>query len=151
MAKDQKKARARESIPGPRLAKQVPAKIKTNLREDDDSLILRFDQVDIGGPWCLSRARAEHLTEILHAIKNFESMSVNEVFKGYPGKDYTSTDGMSKEARERLLMLNLDDQDISVLRLGGKPRLFGFRHGRFFHVLWWDPEHEVWPSEKKHT
>ncbi|HMH92267.1 MAG TPA: hypothetical protein VK586_14425 [Streptosporangiaceae bacterium] len=40
---------------------------------------------------------------------------------------------------------------ISVIRFAGEPRLYGFRDRNVFHVVWWDPRHEIWPSRKKHT
>jgi hypothetical protein len=36
-------------------------------------------------------------------------------------------------------------------RLSGEKRLWGFRNHEIFHVVWWDPEHKVCPSEKGHT
>lgn len=41
--------------------------------------------------------------------------------------------------------------DIFRFRLAGEQRLWGFRDGRVFHVVWWDPEHKVCPSERRHT
>ncbi len=32
-------------------------------------------------------------------------------------------------------------------RLSGPKRLWGFRAGRTFHVVWWDPNHAVYPTE----
>ena len=32
-------------------------------------------------------------------------------------------------------------------RLGSKRRLWGFRRGRTFHVVWWDDQHEVYPTD----
>ena len=37
--------------------------------------------------------------------------------------------------------------DIFRFRLTGEKRLWGFRAGRIFHALWWDPEHAVYPTE----
>jgi hypothetical protein len=36
-------------------------------------------------------------------------------------------------------------------RLSGEQRLWGFRNGRVFHIVWWDPDHQVYPTEKSHT
>lgn len=41
--------------------------------------------------------------------------------------------------------------DLYRFRLNGTARLWGFREGDTFHVLWWDPDHEVYPSSKRHT
>ena len=55
-------------------------------------------------------------------------------------------------ARGRLEAIGMADQTkISVLRLGGQERLFGFRDRNVFHVVWWDPQHQIWPSLKKNT
>lgn len=40
---------------------------------------------------------------------------------------------------------------LARFRLGGTERLYGFLVGNEFHILWWDPNHEVWPSTRKHT
>jgi hypothetical protein len=45
-----------------------------------------------------------------------------------------------------------DDEDqISRLRVTGRGRLYGFRRDERFYALWWDPEHAIYPSPKKHT
>lgn len=89
-------------------------------------------------------------------LTSFESMTVGELFPGgreYPGKDYTIAEIPTQEAHERLEAIGLADMTkISVLRLGGEQRLYGFRqNGNIFHIVWWDPGHEIWPSKKKHT
>ncbi|MGH3546371.1 MAG: hypothetical protein ACRDPW_10690 [Mycobacteriales bacterium] len=87
-------------------------------------------------------------------LRHVESMTAGEVFDGRSGKDYKIEElpEKAKRAKERLEARKLDDQDtISCLRFSGERRLWGFRHDNVFHVLWWDPRHEVWPSSKKHT
>ncbi|CAL9328661.1 hypothetical protein SUDANB121_00035 [Nocardiopsis dassonvillei] len=81
-------------------------------------------------------------------------MTVNELFHrgDEPGKSYDIADLPTHEARERLEALSLADQtQISRLRLTGERRLYGFLDENVFHVVFWDPEHKVWPSKKKHT
>lgn len=152
MARDRnrKAPKARETA-GLRPVKRVPGKAAQLLPDEDQYLIVRFNQVDIEGPWPLSAATPEELNRILQAVAQVETMTPLEAFKGYPGKDYKTAELPSKEARDRLLVLQRDDQDIACLRLSGSGRLWGFRRGRCFHVLWWDPYHDVWPSKKKHT
>ncbi len=81
-------------------------------------------------------------------------MKVGEAFPGggYPGKEYDIEDIPTAEARKRLDAIGLADMTkISVFRLGGEERLYGFRCDNVFHVVWWDPEHVIWPSHLKHT
>ena len=54
---------------------------------------------------------------------------------------------LSKEAQERLTQLEKSSDVMFRFRLGGKPRLWGFRILSEFEVLWYDPEHEIYPVE----
>jgi hypothetical protein len=58
---------------------------------------------------------------------------------------------LGPEATARLANLKLDEvvgEDLFRFRLTGKQRLWGFITDGTFHVLWWDPEHEVFPVSK---
>jgi hypothetical protein len=44
-----------------------------------------------------------------------------------------------------------DRTKIWCLRLQGAPRLYGFLVGHVFHIVWWDPDHEIWPSRLRNT
>ena len=155
--KQQKKPKAPVSALGlaPSPTKAVPKKQLEVLGDEgwNQRLIIRFDQVDYEGPWSITAASRADLVRIFKAVADFESMTVAEVFNGgHPGMDYSTGDLPKKEATDRLEALALDDQDtISRLRLSGEARLYGFRRGRFFHVLWWDPHHQIWPSTLKNT
>jgi hypothetical protein len=119
----------------------------------DDRLCWRFRHADHDSRWCIHQA-ADDLCSILGQLANLESMTVGEAFPGggYPGKEYEVESIPTREALDRLEAIGLADMTkISVLRLGGMPRLYGFRDKNIFHVVWWDPQHEIWPSRKKHT
>ena len=135
--------------PSPRRSAAIPASGSSGER-----ICWRFAHVDHDGPWGFEDVGGDALCEILKHLASLESMTVREVFpgNGYPGKDYDVAAIPTESARNRLDALGLADMTkISVLRLGGQPRLYGFRHGNVFHVVWWDPDHEIWPSLKKHT
>jgi hypothetical protein len=54
-------------------------------------------------------------------------------------------------AQQDLAQHRLDEifgDEIYRFRVTGEKRLWGFRAERTFHVVWWDPEHRVYPSEK---
>jgi hypothetical protein len=38
--------------------------------------------------------------------------------------------------------------EVMSLRLTGRKRIFGYMEVDVMHVLWWDPEHEICPSER---
>jgi len=61
---------------------------------------------------------------------------------------------LTKAAQDDLTKRRLSetfDDTIFRFRLNGEQRLWGFRRSRTFHIVWWDPEHRVYPSEKKRT
>lgn len=107
----------------------------------------------MGSPWCLTKISPADHAGLLGKIRQWETMTVHQlVDQGEePGKDYLSTCIISA-AQDRLRELTYDDRDrISRLRISGKKRLYGFREGHRFYVLWWDPEHEICPSHKRGT
>jgi len=61
-------------------------------------------------------------------------------------------DRLSKEAQNRLAEIRQDDLDeVFSFHFSGKPRIIGIREMNVIKLLWWDPEHQVCPSIKKHT
>jgi hypothetical protein len=56
--------------------------------------------------------------------------------------DQLSADAQARVAKKRLDVIFGDD--IFRFRLSGTRRLWGFREGRTFHVVWWDPSHAVY-------
>jgi hypothetical protein len=81
-------------------------------------------------------------------------MTMNELFakNEEPGKVYDLADrGFPvKEANDRWQAMRLDDQDhVCRLRHGGAKRIYGLRVDNVFHLIWWDPEHKVWPSKNR--
>lgn len=134
---------------------RVPRKAHTfNPANSMDTVVVQFGRFDIGGEWCLSKITPDAMQTLLVRIRDIETMTIAEAFnnRDEPGKDYSLDDLPSKEARQRLVELEYDDEDhISRLRVTSRGRLYGFRRDARFYALWWDPEHKIYPSSKKHT
>lgn len=65
---------------------------------------------------------------------------------------FIETGRLSKTAQERLAAINQDDAPgVFSFHFSGKRRIIGIRDGSAIKLLWWDPEHQVCPSHKKHT
>lgn len=59
---------------------------------------------------------------------------------------------ISKAAQKRLTEIRLDDfQTLVSLRFTGKERLWGVKSQNILKIIWWDPNHDVYPSLLKHT
>jgi hypothetical protein len=132
--------------------KGLPKPVAPGAELSSERICWRFSYADHEGPWCFHEIAAADLCEVLAKLGTFESMKITELFTGDPGKDYDVEQIPNKLALERLTAMNLADQTrISRLQLGGKPRLYGFRHDNVFEIIWWDAEHVIWPSKLKHT
>ena len=120
------------------------------------TLVFRFDCVDLGEdcPWSLARVDSDDQMDLLSHMGQYESMTVGELRSGR-FRDFTSYDNFAacpnKEAVARLVERYDAPDSIARFRLSGTKRLYGFLVDNEFHLLWWDPNHEVWPSEKRHT
>ncbi len=63
-----------------------------------------------------------------------------------------SLDQIIPAAQESLVSRKVDDVDELIsLRVTGKERIWGIMRDGVLELLWWDPEHQICPSEKKHT
>ncbi len=111
----------------------------------------RVSYIDYEGPWGFNGlGNKEKLIDILDKLRNFEGMRWNEI---PPDRHHLiPITRICKEAKERLAMIGKDDyQDLFSFSLSGRERLWGIRQHEAFYILWWDPDHSVCPSLKKHT
>ena len=107
--------------------------------------------IDLDGPWGWRDINhSEFFSTILPKIQNFESMSWYEILGR--NNHEVKVEQISKNAQKRLTDLKLDDFETLVsLRLAGPQRVWGIKIQNVFKILWWDPNHEVYPSKLKHT
>jgi hypothetical protein len=132
----------------------IVAKTLPGVGNSSERICWRFKHVDNDGPWGLSKLSPDDMAELISKLAQVETQTIKELFFGgeEPGKHYTVENIPTPLAHDRLAALRLGDMTrVSRLRFGGTERLYGFLHDNVFHVIWWDREHEVWPSKKKHT
>jgi len=97
-----------------------------------------------------------YIDSITEKLSNYEKMTWAEIdgasksTKGSP-HHFISVNDMIKEARERLDLLHLTYEQYYSIALTGRIRLWGVLEDGIFHILWYDPNHEVCPSNKQHT
>ncbi len=108
-----------------------------------------LQRMDLDGPWSWRRCAGEDLLEVKSKLAGFETMTWGQILQG-TGSHAVSAEGICKEARDRLTKLRLDGVDTLVsLRLAGKQRVWGIRLEHRFQVMWWDPNHTVWPTTRR--
>lgn len=116
----------------------------------------RFERADQGFDWDLFSAN--NLGSIIKKLIDFEHMTWSEVLKqthddGRSSNHFISPNKMIKKAQNRLFELKLDQHFDSIfsLRLNSTERLFGILEDGIFNILWYDNNHQICPSPKKHT
>lgn len=133
--------------------KQVPPLGVENEQVQKRRPVWRFTDLDDEGPWTLSGCSHADLPDIFAKLRTFETMTIGEIFApgSEHGKTY-STAELPRPAQKRLEEIQKDDETaVSRLRFSGQKRFYGILREHVFHVLWWDPEHTVFPSMKKNT
>lgn len=125
-------------------------------REEKDAAVIenrpvwKLGRLDFGGPWCPRTITGEVLFEVAKKLGQLESQNWPQIDAG--GSHFIPVSNLIKDAQQRLEAIRLDDiEHLYSLRLSGKERLWGIRERHVFRALWWDPEHAICPSEKKHT
>jgi hypothetical protein len=113
---------------------------------NDQSPSWRIARIELEEPFGWHEVEQGVLHEIRKKLAQFEAKSWNEIL--VKEKHWNHTVPVSKlctPARDRLTSLRLDDiEEVVSLRLTGPQRVWGYRVGPVFHVLWWDPEHQVY-------
>jgi len=111
---------------------------------------------DLDGPWGWNKLDSSTWWKEIHPkLRDYESMTWGEILSASGGRargnnsHLVPIEELCKDAQRRLTELKQDDiSDLFSLRLKGKARLWGIPDGRVLRVIWYDPEHEVCPSER---
>ena len=111
----------------------------------------RFSAHDKDGPWAWTKLRdpAEY-KRVVEKLHHFETMSLDKIREQRSHR--VSRDLLVKEAKERLVTIKQDDIDeLMSFRIAGRERVWCIQSRNIMKILWWDPRHEVCPSQQKHT
>jgi hypothetical protein len=115
------------------------------------SPVWAFRIVDLGGPWCWSVLGGAVLAEVLARFRDLESMTWEQI-DGPTGSHGVELASLCRQAQQRLSTIHQDDaSELFSLRITGRRRVWGILDEHVLRLLWWDPEHQVCPSLKKHT
>lgn len=117
----------------------------------DGLIAWRLGMIDFDGPWCWTKLTADLKKEVYRKLAQYERRSWKEL--NNRNDKAISVANLPVKARTRLQELELDDSDGALweLHLTGEQRVWGIRRGDIMHLLWWDPDHKVYPTKKKHT
>ena len=114
-------------------------------------LAWRFSSADRNGPWSFQELLdGTRLKDVLLRLLEFESKAWNDILQ--TGSHKVEKARLSPAAKRRLSEIEQDDVDeLMSYRVTGRIRVWCIPHANIMRLLWWDPNHEVCPSLKKHT
>ena len=153
--------------------KKIPASIKVASNQKRPTRITNpesfYDQTPVWSfslcdfyheKWGLSSNSQgyEDLSTLLLRLKDFEVKNWKQILSYTSGRKNNtknhaiSINDLDKEAKKRLEEIKLDDRDkLYSLSVTGKRRVWGTISDGIFFIVWYDTEHEVCPSKKRHT
>lgn len=125
------------------------AKLTPSFEKEEDTVIFSFLWFDSINQWGTGRSNNLHsFWELAEKIISFEQKTWREI-AGQQDRDHSIPfSRLIPKAQELSISRNLDEYDeIWSFHFTGTQRLWGVKYDkRFFMAIWWDPEHQIWPS-----
>lgn len=134
------------------ISKSKSPRIFSKESNEDNFPDFRAGKMDTNGRWGWhnSNTLTIDMKEFLDKVFENQKLSWQELRNN--GSHEVELDQIVPEARKRLEEIEQDEIDLLYsLRLTGKKRMWGIKDNNIFWILWWDPNHEICPSLKKHT
>ncbi len=123
----------------------APAEISAG---DHAKVRISFEYYQTGSDLCLSACSRDDVKIALDCLRRLTGMPWIQVLQTATkdrsqktGLHWTSYDDTALKVKRPAEIGS--DHTICGIRAGGKFRIFGFRMGPAFHVVWFDPEHKV--------
>lgn len=123
---------------------------------DNEKVIWIFDWIDTDGNFAFNPNREDFdCRKVLEKIISFSNQTWAEIKKATHDKGKSkhhmlSYDGISQKGKDRIKVKHLEEYNDSIFSfaLENKIRIIGIRDGNKFHVIWFDLNHEFFPSKK---
>jgi hypothetical protein len=111
----------------------------------------RFSSADRNGKWAWSNLDTPtKYKKVIEKLHEFENYNINQLPSN--GSHPIEINSLSKDAQKRLKDIQQDDLDeLYSFRIMGRERVWCIQSANIMKILWWDPNHEVCASHKKHT
>lgn len=110
-------------------------------------LAWRFSGCDRGGPFSWTIGADAKFREVIEKLHEFEGKTWAQIIE--TGSHAIEVHQICKEARDRLVEIERDDLDeLMSFRLTGPNRVWCDKNGHIMRILWWDENHQVYPTPK---
>ena len=117
----------------------------------DRKLVWKMTKIDDNSQWGWNHITCpDFLKKIWEKMRNFETMTWAEILGA--SHHAIAVKDLIGPAQRRLKELQQDDAETLIsFHITGQQRIWAIRSGQDAFLLWWDPNHEICPSQKKHT
>jgi hypothetical protein len=142
------KPKKAKHVPGSTLSPDSGKQAVSSPPEPDKFLRFRFGRLD-HDKWALCKIDKQHHKRLLDRLAYFEQMTVAQAKSNEVLADYDMSECRNQAAKRRLASRyeSLDALSRLTVDPSGKLRLLGIREDNEFHIVWWDPNHEIWPDK----
>ncbi|MCM1439936.1 MAG: hypothetical protein NC131_12155 [Roseburia sp.] len=106
---------------------------------------------DKHGKWSPYLVMRNDTEAFISKLKNFESRLWSDIISDRDRNHFIEIYKLAKCAQKRCDEICLVCDELFSLRLSGRERLFGVIEDGVFYIIWYDKDHEICPSLKKHT
>jgi hypothetical protein len=117
----------------------------------DEAIRFSFREIDLGGRWSICDLKTPHTARLLKKMRALEASTPKQLIDNHTMSRVNMADrGVDRRARHRLAQ-EYDGLDVlHEIRVAPSEdlRLHGRLDGRFFNIIWWDANHEIFPEGK---
>lgn len=130
----------------PRISSKIPANYNTEFPS------WQIATIDKDGRWGWGNLDPRVLWDVIFSkVSSFETMTWADIKSG-TGSHSIPVSDIIQEAQNRLFEINQNDVDkLFSLRLSGTRRIWGIMDRHILKIIWWDPNHEICPSDLRYT
>ena len=104
--------------------------------------------------WCGTEHGPQNACMVRATMIEMSGLKWSEIFaKTTGGRDRHkkhhshSFETICDEAQSRWIEIGREEDTLFRFRTGGKQRIWGFRTGAVFNVVWWDAQHKIYPVD----
>ena len=126
--------------------------VKSTYSSDNMKSVWLFDKLDRDGKFAFDVNRDDFEAKLfLDKMISYSSMTWQEIklqthdTKNKSKNHFIPGEDLSKEAQERIRALHYEEYSDSIFSFAflNLIRVFGIRENEYFHVVWYDPKHEI--------
>lgn len=130
---------------------------KISYSSDNMNSVWLFDKLDRNGSYAFDIYRKDFDPVLfLDKMISYSNMTWQQIKlqthdKGNKSKNhFVEVEDLNKEIQDRIRALHYEEYSDSIFSfaLQNLVRVFGIRENEFFHVVWYDPKHEIYTVEK---